>query len=225
MDKIQPVNEAIQQQGVRLTSRRRLVMEILQESHEHLDAEMVYERARLRDPRISLATVYRTLALFKLLGVVEEHKFGESHGHFEAVQSSPHHHFTCVECGQVSEFSAPELDALARRLCQEAGHALEQVKLDLNGVCSACRDKKGIIVESTAMVSLSEIPAGASGQIRKFEGGHDFAARAIAMGLPLGAEVKVIQNYGRGPILVGIQGIRIALGRGEAAKIMVSCSQ
>ena len=222
MNKVQPVNEAVQRQGLRLTSRRRLVLEILQESHEHLDAEMVYERARRKDPRISLATVYRTLALFKLLGVVEEHQFGESHGHFEAVQSNPHYHFTCVECGQVSEFSAPEVDALVRRLCQEAGHCLEQVKLDLNGVCSACQAKKGSETESTIVKPLSAIPAGVSGEIRHFEGGHDFAARAIAMGFTLGAEITVIQNYGRGPILVGLQGARIALGRGEAAKIQVS---
>jgi Fe2+ or Zn2+ uptake regulation protein/Fe2+ transport system protein FeoA len=199
-----------------------LVLEILQESHEHLDAEMVYERARCKDPLISLATVYRTLALFKLLGVVEEHQFGENHGHFEAVQSNPHYHFTCVECGQVSEFSAPEVEALVRHLCQEAGHCLEQVKLDLNGVCNACQARKEPKAESLVMKPLSAVPGGASGQIRQFEGGHDFATRAIAMGFTLGAEVTVIQNYGHGPILVGIQGVRIALGRGEAAKIQVS---
>jgi Fe2+ or Zn2+ uptake regulation protein/Fe2+ transport system protein FeoA len=224
MDKTQPVNEAIQKRGLRLTARRRLVLEILLESPEHLDAEMVYERARRKDPHISLATVYRTLALFKMLGLVEEHQFGESHGHFEAVQSSPHYHFTCVECGQVSEFSAPEVDGLVRQLCQAAGHQLEQVKLDLNGVCSACQAKKGPKAESIETKSLSAIPAGGSGQVRRFDGGHDFAARAVAMGFSLGAKVMVIQNFGRGPILVGIQGVRIALGRGEAAKIQVSLS-
>ena len=122
----------------------------------------------------------------------------------------------------MSEFSAPEVDALARRLCQEAGHCLEQVKLDLNGVCSACQAKKGSETESAIMKPLSAIPAGVSGEIRHFEGGHDFAARAISMGFTLGAEITVIQNYGRGPILVGLQGARIALGRGEAAKIQVS---
>lgn len=222
MDKIQPVNEAVQQRGLRLTSRRRLVLDILQESHEHLDADMVYERARRKDPRISLATVYRTLALFKLLGVVEEHQFGESHGHFETVQSSPHYHFTCVECGQVSEFAAPEMDALAHQACQDMGYRLEQVKLDLSGICGNCQAKKEPKAELVTTKPLSAVPAGASGQIKQFEGGHNFVARAIAMGLTLGAEVTVIQNYGHGPILVGIQGVRIALGREEAAKIKVS---
>jgi len=222
MDKVQPANETIQKRGLRLTSRRQLVLEILQDSREHLDADMVYERARRKDPHISLATVYRTLALFKLLGIVEEHQFGENHGHFETIQGSPHYHFTCLECGQVSEFSAPEVEALARRLCQKEGRNLEQVTLELAGVCSACQAKKKPKAEAKGTRPLSAIPAGDSGQVRQFEGGHDFAARALAMGFSLGAKVTVIQNQGHGPILVGIQGVRIALGRGEAAKIQVS---
>lgn len=204
-----------------MTARRRLVLEILQESREHLDAETVYERARCRDPHISLATVYRTLALFKMLGLVEEHLFGENHGHFEAAQSSPHYHFTCMKCGQVSEFSAPEVEALVRQVCQEAGHRLEQVRLDLSGVCSACQAQK-ISNAAVTLQPLSAVAAGTAGQIRQIEGGHDFAARVIAMGFTPGAEVMVIQNYGHGPLLVGIQGVRIALGRGEAAKIQVN---
>ncbi|MCU0484818.1 MAG: transcriptional repressor [Anaerolineales bacterium] len=223
MDKNSQV-EAVQQQGLRLTSQRRLVMEILQQSDEHLDAEMVYERARLKDPRISLATIYRTLALFKLLGLVEEHQFGENHGHFETATKTPHYHFACTECGQVIEFSDPDVEALALRLCQQAGHALTQVKLELVGTCSTCQAKKEAPEES-AIQPLSATPAGSVVRIVQYEGGHDFASRAISMGLPLGAEAKVIQNYGHGPLLVGIQGSRIALGRGEAAKIKIRSSR
>lgn len=221
MNETRPENLPIRERGLRLTPRRRLVLEVLQESDEHLDAEMVYARAREKDPRISLATVYRTLALFKLLGLVEEHQFGESHRHFETIQSNPHYHFTCVECGQVIEFSAPELETLARRLCEKEGHYPEQIKVELSGVCGACQARKERKAGPGGLKPLSEIPAGGSGRVRQFEGGHDFAARAIAMGLSLGAEVTVIQNQGRGPILVGIQGVRIALGRGEAARIQV----
>jgi Fur family ferric uptake transcriptional regulator len=220
-EKLQPVHEVVQQRGLRLTSRRRLVLEVLQESREHLDAEMVYARTRQRDPNISLATVYRTLALFKLLGVVEEHQFGESHGHFETIQGSPHYHFTCMECGQVSEFPGPEVEALAHQLCRKKGHTLEQVRLELSGVCGTCRARKEARGEFKALTPLSAIPAGGSGQIRQFEAGHDFATRLMAMGFSPGAEVTVIQNQGHGPILVAIQGVRIALGRGEAARIQV----
>jgi ferrous iron transport protein A len=114
------------------------------------------------------------------------------------------------------------VNTLVQRFCQKAGHHLDQVKLDLSGVCSACQCKKESKAASISMEPLSAVSAGIVGQIKRFAGGHDFAARAIAMGLTLGAEVKVIQNYGHGPMLVGIQGTRIALGRGEATKILVS---
>lgn len=221
MEKIKPANEVIQQRGLRPTARRRLVLEILQESHEHLDAEMVFQRARRRDPQISKTTVYRTLALFKLLGLVEEHQFGENHGHFEPAPDSPHYHFTCQECGQVTEFQAPDVEAAALRLCQEQGNSLEQVKLELSGICHTCQVRKASLPGTITLKPLSAMPVGTAAQVRHFDGGHDFAARALAMGFSLGAEVTVIQNDGRGPILVGIQGTRIALGRGEAAKIQV----
>jgi len=215
-------NDFNRQRGLRLTTHRKLVLDILQESHEHLDAEMVYQRARRKDPNISLTTVYRTLALFKLLGIVEEHQFGESHGHFETTQNTPHYHFTCTECGRVSEFTIPEVDTLVHQLCQKDGFFLEGIKLELTGTCSTCHATKKAIKQSAVLKPLNAIPAGGSGHIEHFEGGHDFVTRVISMGLSPGTEVTVIQNQGHGPILVSIQGTRIALGYNEAAKIQVS---
>jgi ferrous iron transport protein A len=69
--------------------------------------------------------------------------------------------------------------------------------------------------------TLSNLPAGTCGIIQQFKGGRDFASRAAALGFTIGAEVTVLQNYGHGPILIGVLGTRIALGRGEASKIQV----
>ena len=92
--------DAIRSQGRRLTRPWQLVLEILKENKEHLDAETIFERARERDARIGLATVYRTLAFLKEIGLVDEYQFGEDHGHFEAVQDDrPHYHFTWMNCG------------------------------------------------------------------------------------------------------------------------------
>ena len=65
--------------GRRLTSQRRLILGVLEESDVHLDAETLFVRAKTRDPDISLATVYRTLAVLKEMGLVEEHSLGEEH--------------------------------------------------------------------------------------------------------------------------------------------------
>ena len=131
--------EALHASGYRLTRQRRLVMEVLEESDEHLDAETLHDRARSRDPNISLATVYRTLALFKEVGLVEEHRLGEDHAHYEAVQEAPHYHFTCLKCGRVVEFDAPQVMGVVRELSEREGLRITGVHLFLSGYCDRCR--------------------------------------------------------------------------------------
>ncbi len=125
--------------GHRVTPQRRLVLEILEKSQEHLDAECVYARAKERDPNISLATVYRSLALLKDLGLVEEHSLGENHGHFETIQNDPHYHFTCLCCGRVVEFSVPGIEAMIQSLCEREQFEVSSVDLHLRGLCGDCR--------------------------------------------------------------------------------------
>jgi Fe2+ or Zn2+ uptake regulation protein len=136
--------EALRDHGRRLTRQRQLVLEVLTESEQHLDAEGVHDHAKARDPNISLATVYRTLSLLKEVGLVEEHRLGEDHAHFEAVPEEPHYHFTCVRCGCVIEFDAPQVSQVVRRLNEEEGLQINQVHLLLRGICDQCQSE-GVI--------------------------------------------------------------------------------
>ncbi len=70
-------------------------------------------------------------------------------------------------------------------------------------------------------MSLSAVPRGRSVQIKEIRGGHQILSRLGCLGFTPGARLKVIQNYGRGPIIVHLRGTRVALGRGEALKILV----
>ncbi len=69
--------------------------------------------------------------------------------------------------------------------------------------------------------SLSGVRNGESVQIRRMDGGHQFLSRLASLGFTPGAHLQVIQNYGHGPIIVRLRDTRVALGRGEADKIMV----
>lgn len=71
------------------------------------------------------------------------------------------------------------------------------------------------------LISLERLGAGAHGVVRQLGGGRDFARRLAGLGVALGTDVQVLQNRGRGPMLVLVRGTRIALGRGEALKIIV----
>lgn len=134
-----PLIAALQARGHRITCQRRVVLEVLEESREHLDAESLYQRARQRAPRISLATVYRTVAILKQMGLVTEYSLGEEHGHFEAVPEIPHYHFTCLGCGQVVEFDAPQVAMAIQELAEREGLEIYAVQFSLTGYCARCR--------------------------------------------------------------------------------------
>ena len=69
--------------------------------------------------------------------------------------------------------------------------------------------------------TLSDLPVGTHGVVRGLCGGREFIGRVAVLGFTVGAKVTAIQNYGRGPVIVAVRDTRVALGRGEAAKIQV----
>lgn len=133
------LQSAIHAQGLRLTPQRQLVLDVLQQTPGHLDAEMIHDQVRLTNPRISLATVYRTLALLKRLGLVAEHNLGEDHGHFEAAPAAPHYHFTCLSCKRVIEFEAEAVIQSVQELAGREGLQVTETHLTLSGYCRDCR--------------------------------------------------------------------------------------
>jgi len=129
--------------GRRLTSQRRLILEVLEESDVHLDAEALHDQVKQRDPGISLATVYRTLGALQEMGLVEHHHLGEEHGHYEAVQDGPHYHFTCLGCGQVIEFDTALVAQIEQELHEREGVRVTDAHLDLSGYCTRCQGETG----------------------------------------------------------------------------------
>lgn len=73
----------------------------------------------------------------------------------------------------------------------------------------------------TDVTSLERFPTGSSGFVRELHCGQRLAARLAALGLTLGAKIEVLQNAGRGPLLVRVRGTRLAVGRGQASKILI----
>jgi Fe2+ or Zn2+ uptake regulation protein len=137
------LRDALRAAGRRLTSQRRLILEVLEESDQHLDAEALYEQVKVRDPGVSLATIYRTLAVFKEMGLVEEHRLGEEHGHYEAVLNEPHYHFICLGCGEVIEFDAPLMARIEQELSEREGVRVTSTHLHMSGYCAGCQSGSG----------------------------------------------------------------------------------
>jgi len=130
------------EQSIRMTKRRSLVLDILRE-HGHLDAYELLAMARKKDPRISLATVYRALAYFRERDVIRGRTFGEGHSHFEIhdAETGSHAHFVCTRCGKLREITGRfirDMEALARR----EKFSISRAHLDLFGLCEDCTRKE-----------------------------------------------------------------------------------
>ena len=127
---------------MRMTRKRRLILDIIGEGQGHLDADEVYRLARERQPGISLSTVYRNLQALKRLGLVEELHFDESHHHYEAKPSVEHHHLVCLGCGKVVEFGCELSHQMRREIARKKGFEITGVEVHMVGYCNACRQKR-----------------------------------------------------------------------------------
>ncbi|MCA1653326.1 MAG: Fur family transcriptional regulator [Sphingomicrobium sp.] len=120
--------------GLRITDQRRTIAQILSDAEDHPDVETLHERAAAVDPRISIATVYRTVRLFEEAGILERHEFGDGRARYEAASDEHHDHLIDVETGKVIEFVDDELEALQRRIAQKLGFRLVDHRMELFGV-------------------------------------------------------------------------------------------
>ncbi len=126
--------------GLRATSQRALILEIIR--RRHLDADEIYRQARGKQPNISLSTVYRTLRMFKKLGLVEELHFDETHHHYEIKPPSEHQHLVCLSCGKIMEFEYPLSPKMKRNIVREKGFEVTDVEIRMTGYCSKCRQNR-----------------------------------------------------------------------------------
>jgi len=133
--------EALSRSGQRVTAQRTLLLDLIQRSEGHVDADELYRRARRKYPRISLSTVYRNLQLFKKLGLIEEHHFDEVHHHYEVKPATEHQHLLCLNCGKIVEFACPLSQKFKKDIGKQYDFDITGVEVCMTGLCSSCRDK------------------------------------------------------------------------------------
>ena len=114
---------------------------MLGEAEGHIDAKELYHRASSRDESISPATVYRSLNLFKELGLIEERRLGRVRCYYEMKQSPEHQHMICQGCGRVMEFKTPLVQELVDTIQREHDFKVTKAELCLEGYCEKCREE------------------------------------------------------------------------------------
>jgi len=128
------LEEICAERGLRMTDQRRVIARILQQSTDHPDVEELYKRSSAVDPRISIATVYRTVKLFEDAGIIERHDFREGRSRYETVPDEHHDHLIDLKSGRVIEFHSAEIEALQEKIAREHGFKLVDHRLELYGI-------------------------------------------------------------------------------------------
>jgi Fur family ferric uptake transcriptional regulator len=117
-----------------MTEQRRIVAQVLEDSLDHPDVEELYARALKLDPRISIATVYRSVKLFEESGILEKLEFGDGRARYEDAERDHHDHLIDMNSGEVIEFIDPDIEALQEKIAERLGYRLKGHRLELYGV-------------------------------------------------------------------------------------------
>lgn len=129
-----PLIARCEEKGLRMTDQRRVIARVIGEADDHPDVEALHARAAALDPRISIATVYRTVKLFEESGILDKLEFGDGRARYEDSSREHHDHLIDLSTGEVIEFVDPEIEALQERIAARLGYRLKDHRLELYAV-------------------------------------------------------------------------------------------
>ncbi len=136
--------------GLRFTEPRRLILDILNRTNDHLSAEEIYLAVHKIYPGIGLTTVYRTLELLMEMGLVHQFQFGDGRSRYELIHNpgkpGHHHHLVCTRCKRVidyDDFVEEEVELIRKveeALAQKHNFSISGHFIQFFGLCSECRE-------------------------------------------------------------------------------------
>ena len=125
------MEQALRDAGVRITRQRKVLVQVLAEADDHPDANELHRRTRAIDPKVSLATVYRTLTVLEEAGVIDRHAFEGKPARFETSDRPHHDHLIDLETGEVVEFQSEKIERLQAEIAAELGYKIVHHRLEL----------------------------------------------------------------------------------------------
>ena len=132
------LEEKFQKKGLKLTDQRKTIARVILESKEeygesdHPDVDELYSRVIKIDPKISIATVYRTVKLFEEAGILTKHDFKGGKARYEL--NDDHNHLIDIKTGEIIEFVDEEINQLQQKIAEKYGYTLVDHRLELYGV-------------------------------------------------------------------------------------------
>ena len=128
------------ERGLKSTRQRSLIIEVFFSLHGHLSVEEVWSRVRQDDPRVSVATVYRTMKLLSESGLAHARNFGDGQTRYEPAVGREHHdHLICTRCGTIIEFENDQIERMQDAVAKKHGFKVTSHKMELYGLCKSCQ--------------------------------------------------------------------------------------
>ena len=151
--------QSLKKRGMRLTRQRQILLDLIDHSGQHLDAERLFLLAKQKDPKLNRVTVYRTLKMLKEGGLVDEldlmHIGGDQH-FYETRLKQEHAHIICLRCGRVEEFFGEPLQKLRRQVESHFGFQILLARTEIGGYCAHCQVLRSHEVKEAAHQAVDE---------------------------------------------------------------------
>ena len=125
--------------GLKATRQRDRIVEVVLRSQGHLSIDELLEKVRRADPRISAATIYRTVKLLEEAGVADKRSFEGRITRYEASSDEHHDHLICTKCGRIDEFENERIEGLQEQVAQSFGYEVVSHRHEIYGICPDCR--------------------------------------------------------------------------------------
>ncbi len=131
------MRQRLAEKGYRLTKQRQVVLEVLQGTKSHPNANWIYQEVRKRIPNVSLGTIYRALSILKEAGLIQELNYGGSFRRYDD-DVEEHYHITCTQCGRVVDVDLPLLSEVECQAAAATGFRVTDHHLEFYGICPDC---------------------------------------------------------------------------------------
>ena len=129
----------VRKHGLKSTRQRDRIVDVFLRSHGHLSIDDLLAKVRRLDPRISSATVYRTVKLLQDAGLADRRTFEGRESRYETTHGEHHDHLICSICGRIDEFENAQIEKLQDQIAAELGYEIVSHRHEIYGICSACQ--------------------------------------------------------------------------------------
>ena len=144
------MREFLRTKGFKMTPQREMIFRAFFEMGDHVTVDELYEKVRAQDPTIGHSTVWRNLKLICKVGLAEEVNVGDGVTRYDRVTNLPHGHLYCQDCKRLTEFDVSEVVELLGQAARKERFRAESFKIEIHGICAACRRKRKDSVTDTS---------------------------------------------------------------------------